>query len=99
MIKKRTLICTVIALLSGIIGGLTSAQISSMLHNQKCLTQLWGWQQICHVVVTPGAIWQGSIAGIWTGTILGAFFWWFGGASKLNSLLFLIEYLLSLTRL
>ena len=45
-----------------------------MLHNQKCLTQLWGWQQICHVVVTPGAIWQGSIAGIWTGTILGAFF-------------------------
>ena len=74
MIKKRTLICTVIALLSGIIGGLTAAQISSMLHNQKCLTQLWGWQQICHVVVTPGAIWQGSIAGIWTGTILGAFF-------------------------
>jgi hypothetical protein len=73
MIKKRILICTVIALSSGFFGGLMAAQITSMLHNQKCQTQGWGFQQVCNVVVTPGAIWQGSIAGIWTGTILGAF--------------------------
>ncbi|NES99110.1 MAG: hypothetical protein F6K62_13595 [Sphaerospermopsis sp. SIO1G2] len=71
--KKRILICTTAALLSGVVGGLMGVQIASMLHNQKCQTQTWGWKQVCNAWVTPGAIWQGSVAGIWTGTILGAF--------------------------
>jgi hypothetical protein len=28
---------------------------------------------MCSALVTPGASWQGSTAGLWTGTILGAF--------------------------
>ncbi|MEA5576645.1 hypothetical protein [Anabaena sp. UHCC 0451] len=73
MTKKRILICTVVALSSGFFGGLTGGQIISMLHNQKCQNQTWGLKMMCNAWVTPGAIWQGSIAGIWTGTILGAF--------------------------
>lgn len=30
-------------------------------------------KELCHVWITPGATWQGSTTGIWTGTILGAF--------------------------
>ncbi|WP_353931401.1 hypothetical protein WJM97_02015 [Okeanomitos corallinicola TIOX110] len=71
--KKRILICTAAALSSGFFGGLMGVQITSMLHSQKCQNQAWGFQQVCNAWVTPGAIWQGSIAGIWTGTILGAF--------------------------
>lgn len=71
--KKRILICTFVALSSGFFGGLIGGQITSMLHSQKCQNQAWGFQQACNMWVTPGAVWQGSIAGIWTGTILGAF--------------------------
>ncbi|WP_016950489.1 hypothetical protein [Anabaena sp. PCC 7108] len=73
MTKKRILICTCLALSSGLFGGYIGGQITSMLHNQKCQNQAWGWQQMCNAWVTPKAIWQGSTAGIWTGTILGAF--------------------------
>ena len=32
-----------------------------------------GIKQMCNALVTPGASLQGSAAGMWTGTILGAF--------------------------
>ncbi|MBD2294188.1 hypothetical protein H6G06_11965 [Anabaena sphaerica FACHB-251] len=73
MTKKRILICTFVALSSGFFGGLIGGQITSMLHNQKCQNQAWGLKMMCNTLVTPGAIWQGSIAGMWTGTTLGAF--------------------------
>jgi hypothetical protein len=73
MTKKRILICTFVALSSGFFGGLMGVQMTLMLHSQKCENQAWGLQQMCSTWVTPGSIWQGSIAGVWTGTILGAF--------------------------
>jgi hypothetical protein len=73
MTKKRILICTFVALSSGFFGGLMGVQMTLMLHSQKCQNQAWGLQQMCSTWVTPGSIWQGSIAGVWTGTILGAF--------------------------
>ncbi|AFZ27693.1 hypothetical protein Cylst_5694 [Cylindrospermum stagnale PCC 7417] len=73
MTNKRVLICTFLALSSGLFGGSISGQITLMLHSQRCQNQPWGLKEMCHAWVTPGAIWQGNTAGIWTGTILGAF--------------------------
>ncbi|MBO1058075.1 MAG: hypothetical protein HEQ27_16800 [Dolichospermum sp. JUN01] len=73
MIKKRILICTFLALSSGFFTALIAGQITVMQHSQKCQNQAWGFKQMCNALVTPGASWQGSTAGLWTGTILGAF--------------------------
>lgn len=73
MTKNRILICTFLALSSGFFGGYIAGQITLMLHNQKCQNQPWGLKEMCHAWITPGAMWQGSTTGIWTGTILGAF--------------------------
>jgi hypothetical protein len=73
MIAKRIFICTFLALSSGLCGGFIGGQITSMLHSQKCENQSWGFKEMCNVLVTPGAVWQGSTTGVWTGTILGAF--------------------------
>ncbi|NDJ20886.1 hypothetical protein GS682_04345 [Nostoc sp. B(2019)] len=73
MTKNRVLICTLLALSSGFFGGYIGGQTTLMLHNQKCQNQPWGFKQMCNAWVTPGAMWQGSTTGIWTGTILGAF--------------------------
>jgi hypothetical protein len=73
MTKNRILICTFLALSSGFFGAYTSGQITLMLHNQKCQNQSWGFKVMCNALVTPGAMWQGSTTGLWTGTILGAF--------------------------
>jgi hypothetical protein len=73
MIKKRILICTFLALSSGFFTALIAGQITVMQHSQKCQNQTWGFKQMCNALVTPGASWQGSTAGLWTGTILGAF--------------------------
>ncbi|MBW4555393.1 MAG: hypothetical protein KME59_05540 [Trichormus sp. ATA11-4-KO1] len=73
MTKNRILICTFLALTSGLFGGYIGGQMTSMLHNQKCQNQPWGLKVMCNVWVTPGATWQGSTTGIWMGTILGAF--------------------------
>ncbi|MDJ0737216.1 MAG: hypothetical protein QNJ47_24650 [Nostocaceae cyanobacterium] len=74
MSKNRVLICSFLAILSGFAGGYVGGQINSYFHSQKCENKQWGAKQMCQIVVTPGAMWQGSISGIWTGTILGAFF-------------------------
>jgi hypothetical protein len=73
MIKKHILICTFLALSGGFFGGSIAGQITVMLHSQKCQNQSWGFKQMCNALVTPGASWQGSTTGLWTGTILGAF--------------------------
>ncbi|MBW4614528.1 MAG: hypothetical protein KME21_14890 [Desmonostoc vinosum HA7617-LM4] len=71
--KKQILICTFSALSSGFFGAYISSQITLMLHSQRCQNQPWGLKQMCNAWVTPGAMWQGSTTGLWTGTILGAF--------------------------
>ncbi|MFQ4143149.1 hypothetical protein [Chlorogloeopsis sp. ULAP02] len=74
MTKNRIFICTFLALLSGFLSAYIGGQISLTLRSQKCQNQAWGLQQMCNAWETPGAIWQGSTTGLWTGTILGAFF-------------------------
>ncbi|NWF62311.1 MAG: hypothetical protein HXY43_24435 [Fischerella sp.] len=73
MTNNRVLVCTFLALLSGFLSGYIGGQISVKLHYQKCQSQAWGFKHVCNAWVTPGAIWQGSTTGLWTGTILGAF--------------------------
>ncbi|MBW4498011.1 MAG: hypothetical protein KME57_00060 [Scytonema hyalinum WJT4-NPBG1] len=73
MTKNRTLICTLLALLSGFSGGYIAGQMTISLHTQKCQNQPWGLKEMCNALVTPGAAWQGSTTGLWTGTVLGAF--------------------------
>jgi hypothetical protein len=70
---NRVLTCTFSALLAGFFGGYISGQINVSLRTQKCQNQSWGLKELCNIAVTPGAIWQGSTTGIWTGTLLGAF--------------------------
>ncbi len=70
---NRVLTCTFSSLLAGFLGGYIGSQMTLILHSQKCQNQPWGVNEICNVMVTPGAIWQGSTTGIWTGTVLGAF--------------------------
>ncbi|MBW4624857.1 MAG: hypothetical protein KME49_04940 [Brasilonema octagenarum HA4186-MV1] len=73
MTKNRTLTCTFVALLSGFLGGYIGGQITLSLHSHKCQNQTWGLKEMCNVLITPGAVWQGSTTGLWTGTVLGAF--------------------------
>ncbi|MEO1373538.1 MAG: hypothetical protein AAFW70_04260 [Cyanobacteria bacterium J06635_10] len=73
--KKRLLICTFLALASGFFGGYVGGQISLQAHSENCENQRWGlFRTGCKVVIAPGAMWQGSTTGIWTSSILGAFF-------------------------
>lgn len=69
---KRILICTFAALTSGIFSSYIGGQISLKIHSQKCQTQPWGLKTVCNAWVAPGAIWQGSTTGLWSGTLLGA---------------------------
>jgi hypothetical protein len=73
MTKNRVLICTFLALSSGFFGSYISGQMTLMLRSQRCQNQTWGLKEICNAWVAPGAMWQGSTTGLWTGTILGAF--------------------------
>ncbi|MDH6061301.1 hypothetical protein NWP17_12785 [Chrysosporum bergii ANA360D] len=73
MKQNRLLTCTLLALISGFFGAYIGGQITSTLHNHKCQNQNWGFKVMCNVWVTPGAVWQGTTTGLWTGTILGAF--------------------------
>lgn len=71
--EKRILICTFVALASGLFGSYVGGQINWFVRTAQCQNQPEGWNHICRAWQTPGALWQGSIAGAWTGTILGAF--------------------------
>jgi hypothetical protein len=73
MTKNRVLICTFLALSSGFFGSYISGQMTLMLRSQRCQNQAWGLKEICNAWVAPGAMWQGSTTGLWTGTVLGAF--------------------------
>ncbi|BAZ37828.1 hypothetical protein NIES4101_37530 [Calothrix sp. NIES-4101] len=73
MTKKRTVICSFIAITSGIFAGFAGWQITMHFRSQHCQNQILGVKELCNITVIPGAMWQGSIAGLWTGTILGAF--------------------------
>lgn len=77
---KRILITTLIALSSGLFGAYLGGQTSTIARTQQCdagakqVLPLEGLlKPVCQAVVTPGALWQGSTTGLWTGMILGAF--------------------------
>lgn len=73
MSPRRTLICTLTALTSGIFGAYLGGQMSVSAQNRACETQSWGPKLVCQTATVPGAIWQGSLTGLGTGAILGAF--------------------------
>lgn len=70
---QRTLICTFVALAAGAFGFLVGGQLSVNVQTQRCQTQPWGLRNVCEAWVTPGAAWQGSFTGLWTGLVLGGF--------------------------
>lgn len=71
--QKRILICTFVALASGFFSSYIGGQITLKAHSHNCQTQPWGLKAVCKAWVAPGAIWQGSITGLWVGSVLGAF--------------------------
>ncbi|HEY9847938.1 MAG TPA: hypothetical protein V6D28_00650 [Leptolyngbyaceae cyanobacterium] len=72
--KKRTLICTFLALGLGLFGGYLGGQISFKAQKEQCQTWIKFSQleSVCHLFAAPIAV-DKAIAGWWTGTILGAF--------------------------
>lgn len=72
--KKRTLICTFLALGLGLFGGYLGGQISLDTKKEQCQTWIKVRQMegVCHLFAVPIAV-DKAIAGWWTGTILGAF--------------------------
>ncbi|WP_199295875.1 hypothetical protein [Trichocoleus sp. FACHB-591] len=73
MSPRRTLICTFTALTSGIFGAYMGGQLSLATQNRTCETQFWGPKLVCQAASAPGAMWRGSLTGVWTGAVLGAF--------------------------
>ena len=74
MSPRRTLICTFTALTSGVVGAYLGGQLSVSAQNRSCEARFWGPKPVCKVVAAPGAMWKGSLTGLGTGAILGAFF-------------------------
>jgi hypothetical protein len=70
---QRTLVCTFVALAAGAFGFWVGGQLSVSVQTQRCQTQPWGLRNVCEAWVTPGAAWQGSFTGLWTGMVLGGF--------------------------
>ncbi|MCT7954009.1 hypothetical protein [Laspinema palackyanum] len=71
--KKRMLVCTAVALLSGALGSFWGGQMRWLAHTQQCNTSDYVWlNTLCRVQQSP-AMFKGGTAGLWTGTILGAF--------------------------
>ncbi len=71
--KKRMLICTLVALLSGALASFWGGQMRWLAHTQQCKTSDYVWlNTLCRVQHSP-AMFKGGTAGLWTGTILGAF--------------------------
>jgi hypothetical protein len=77
MSKTRMLTCTFIALVSGLVGSVAGWQINWVAHTHQCRNQPEGWlNTFCQARQAPGALWKGttgSVSGLWTGMVLGAF--------------------------
>lgn len=71
--KKRVIICSVMAITSGLLGAYIGGKFSMSERTQQCKTYQWGMDRLCQMVVTPNAAIQGSFTGLWVGSILGAF--------------------------
>ncbi|MDJ0775109.1 MAG: hypothetical protein QNJ49_17070 [Mastigocoleus sp. MO_167.B18] len=76
--RKRMMICSFCAVTCGLFGSFIGWQIASSLPSQRCRNQTWEIGKImCNLQTSPESMykgWQGSTSGVWTGTILGAFF-------------------------
>ena len=76
--RKRMIVCSFCAVSCGLFGSFLGWQIASSLPAQRCQNQTWEFgKMVCSVQTSPESMykgWQGSTSGIWTGTILGAFF-------------------------
>lgn len=71
--KRRSFICSIAALTSGVLGFGIGGLLSTSGQLQVCQTRPWGMEQLCSTLATPGAFLRGGITGLWVGTILGAF--------------------------
>lgn len=75
--QKRVLVCTFGAIASGLLGLYLGGRGNLELQTQKCdrgSPNLPGARNICQLWVTPFALTDGSITGLWCGMVLGAFF-------------------------
>jgi len=75
--QKRVLVCTFGAIASGLLGLYLGGRGNLELQTQKCdrgSLNLPGAKNLCQMWVTPFALTDGSITGLWCGMVLGAFF-------------------------
>jgi hypothetical protein len=87
MRQKRILVCTFVAIASGLTGAYLGSQVNLAAQTAQCDrlsvgsgTQyqqnplLSGATAVCQTWVTPFALTEGGLTGLWCGMILGAFF-------------------------
>ncbi len=75
--QKRVLVCTFGAIASGLLGLYLGGRGNLELQTQKCdrgSLSIPGAKNLCQLWVTPFALTDGSITGLWCGMVLGAFF-------------------------
>ena len=76
--RKRTIVCSFCAVACGLFGSFLGWQIASSLPAQRCQNHRWELSKMmCRIQTSPESMHQGlqgGTSGVWTGTILGAFF-------------------------
>lgn len=85
MRQKRILVCTFVAIASGLTGAYLGSQVNLAAQSAQCNQLnvgsqsqqnplLSGATSLCQTWVTPFALTEGGLTGLWCGMILGAFF-------------------------
>ena len=85
MKQKRVLVCTFVAIASGLAGAYLGSQVNLAAQTAQCNRSIVGSQSqqnsllsgattLCQTWVTPFALTEGGLTGLWCGMILGAFF-------------------------
>ena len=75
MKQKRVLVCSFVAIASGLTGAYFGGQGNLVAQIERCDRQAFllpGATNLCQVWITPFAWTEGSLTGLWCGMILGA---------------------------
>lgn len=77
MKKQRVLVCTFVAIASGLAGAYLGGQGNLATQTARCdrvVPPVPGLSNLCQAWVTPFALTEGSLTGLWCGMVMGAFF-------------------------
>jgi hypothetical protein len=77
MKKQRILVCTFVAIASSLTGAYLGGQGNLATQTARCdrsTPPVPGLSNLCQALVTPFALTEGGLTGLWCGMVIGAFF-------------------------